>query len=235
MSKSRGNVIAPDDEVAKWGTDSFRAYLMFLGPWDEGGPFDPSGINGVFRWLSRAWNVVTGGIATADLPDAPETRELRRWTHHTIARVTDDIARFRFNTMIAALMEFTNHLTRLRESGATVDAAAWREAIEAFVLLLAPGVPHIAEELWERVGMPYSVHTQAWPSFDASLAAAEEVEIAVQVNGKVRDRLRLPAGAPEDAARAAAMASASVRAHVEGKEIARVIYVPDRLLNIVVK
>ena len=235
MSKSRGNVIAPDGEVEKWGADTFRAYLMFLGPWDGGGPYDASGISGVYRWLSRVWNVVTGDMRTGAHPDAPETRELRRWTHKTIAKVTDDIANFHFNTMLAALMEFTNHMTRLRESGAEVDAAAWREAQESMALILAPSVPHIAEELWERLGMPYSVHTQTWPAFDAALAADDAVEIAVQVNGKLRDRLTLSVDAPEDAARAKAMASASVAQHVEGKEIVRVIYVPNRLLNFVVK
>jgi leucyl-tRNA synthetase len=235
MSKSRGNVIAPDDQVSRWGADTFRAYLMFLGPWDLGGPYDPSGISGVHRWLNRAWNVATGGVETAALPDAPETRELRRWTHKTIAKVTDDIAGFRWNTMVAALMEFTNHLTKRRESGEAIDEDAWGEAIETMALLLAPSAPHIAEEIWSRLGKPYSVHTQSWPKADASLAAAEQVEIAVQVNGKVRDRLQLAPDASEDDAKAAAMASASVAAHVEGKQVARVIYVPNRLLNIVVK
>jgi leucyl-tRNA synthetase len=235
MSKSRGNVIAPDDQVQRWGADTFRCYLMFLGPWDQGGPYDPSGISGVHRWLNRVWNVVTGGAVTADLPDAPETRDLRRWTHRTIERVTHDIENFRFNTMIAALMELTNELTRIRESGTTVNAAAWREALRSLVLMLAPPAPHIAEELWQRLDEPYSVHTQSWPSFDAALAAQDEVEIAVQVNGKLRERLALPVDAPEDAARDRALASDRVAPHLAGKEIVRIIYVPNRLLNIVVK
>jgi leucyl-tRNA synthetase len=235
MSKSRGNVDAPDDQVARWGADAFRAYLMFLGPWDQGGPYDPSGISGVYRWLSRSWNVATGGTATGAHADALGTRELRRWTHKTIARVTRDIESFGFNTMVAALMEFTNYLTKVRESGEEVDAAAWSEAIETMALLMAPSVPHIAEEIWARAGKPYSVHTQSWPAADASLAADDAVEIAVQVNGKVRERLLLPPGAAEGVARERAMASASVRSHVEGKEVVRVIYVPDRLLNLIVK
>jgi leucyl-tRNA synthetase len=239
MSKSRGNVIAPDDQVEKWGADTFRAYLMFLGPWDQGGPYDPSGITGVSRWLHRAWNVVTGASPRSDAaaqPAAPAgtTRDLRRITHRTIAKVTDDIEAFRFNTMLSALMELTNHMTRLRESGAAVDPEAWDEARRSLVLMMAPATPHIAEELWERLGQPYSVHTQAWPASDASLAQADEVEVAVQVNGKVRDRLMLPVDAPEAVARDRAMASPSVAAHVAGKQIVRVIYVPDRLVNIVV-
>jgi leucyl-tRNA synthetase len=235
MSKSRGNVVAPDDQVEKWGADTFRGHLMFLGPWDQGGPYDPSGINGVYRWLNRVWNAVLGEIETASKPDAPETRELRRWTHRTIAKVTEDIADFRFNTMIAAMMEFTNHLTRLRESGATVDAAAWDEARTSFALLLAPAVPHIAEELWQRLGKPYSVHTQPWPSYDAALTVEDEVEVAVQVNGKLRARLTLSTDAPEATAKERALADPSVAMHVAGKDVVRVIYVPNRLLNIVVK
>ncbi len=235
MSKSRGNVTAPDGEVEKWGADTFRAYLMFLGPWDGGGPYDASGISGVYRWLSRVWNVVTGEMRTGAHAETSETRELRRWTHKTIAKVTDDIAGFHFNTMLSALMEFTNHLTRLRETGAEVDADAWREAQQSLALILAPSVPHIAEELWQRLGQPYSVHTQTWPPFDAALAADDAVEIAVQVNGKVRARLTLPVDAPEAAARERAMASTAVASHVAGKQIVRVIYVPNRLLNIVVK
>jgi len=235
MSKSRGNVVAPDDQIGRWGVDTFRAYLMFLGPWDEGGPYDPSGISGVYRWLTRVWNVVANETPTSSKRDAPETRELRRWTHRTLQRVTDDIERFRFNTMIAALMEYTNYLTKLRESNAVPDAEAWAEAMRSVVLTLAPAVPHIAEELWQRIGGEYSVHTQTWPAYDASLAALDEVEIAVQVNGKVRDRVTLPTDAPEDVAREGALASERVRPHVEGKEIVRVIYVPNRLLNVVVK
>jgi leucyl-tRNA synthetase len=235
MSKSRGNVVAPDDEVARWGADTFRAYLMFLGPWDQGGPYDASGISGVYRWLSRVWNVATASVVAGDHAGTPTTRGLRRWTHKTITRVTEDFESFSFNTIIAALMEFTNELTKRRESGEEQDAAAWAEAIESLTLLMAPITPHIAEEIWERAGKPYSVHQQSWPRADASLAADEEVEIAVQVNGKVRDRLLLPPDASEDEAKARAMASAAVSGHVEGKEIARVIYVPNRLLNIVVK
>jgi len=133
------------------------------------------------------------------------------------------------------MMEFTNHMTRLRESGAAVDADAWDEARASLVLLLAPSAPHVAEELWQRLGKPYSVHTQPWPSFDPALTVEAEVEVAVQVNGKLRGRLMLPTGAPETEARERALADAAVRPHVEGKEIVRVIYVPDRLLNIVVK
>jgi|CXWL01.1.fsa_nt_gi leucyl-tRNA synthetase len=235
MSKSRGNVIAPDSQVERWGADTFRAYLMFLGPWDQGGPYDASGISGPHRWLNRAWSAVMGDVRTTAQPDTSETRDLRRWTHKTIKKVTEDIEGFRFNTMIAALMEFTNELTRLRESGVEVDADAWREAVESLALLMAPSTPHIAEEMWERLGKPYSVHTQSWPAYDATLARADEVEVAVQVNGKVRDRILLPLDAGEATARELAMQSESVTQHIGGIDIARVIYVPNRLVNIILK
>jgi leucyl-tRNA synthetase len=235
MSKSRGNVVAPDEEVARWGADTFRAYLMFLGPWDQGGPYDASGISGVHRWLNRVWNIATATVPTARRTADPSTRALRRWTHKTVARVTEDFETFSFNTAIAALMEFTNELTKRRESGDAQDEDAWAEAIEVLTLLTAPIAPHITEEIWERRGKPYSVHLQSWPKADPMLAADDEVEIAVQVNGKLRDRLLLPPDASEDQALERAKASPQVSAHVEGKEIARVIYVPNRLLNIVVK
>ncbi len=233
MSKSRGNVIAPDEQVQKYGADTVRAYLMFLGPWDEGGPFDLSGISGIHRWLNRVWDLVQEPVATASLPHAPATRELRHQTHRTIRKVTDDIERFRFNTMLAALMEYTNYLARARDAG-PVDAAAWTEAIEKLLLMLAPTAPHLAEEFWARTGRPYSIHTQTWPSWDPALVAEETVTLVVQVNGKVRDRLTVPASISEAEAREAATASEKVRPYVEGKIVGKVIYVPGRLVSIVV-
>ena len=211
---------------------------MFLGPWDQGGPYDADR-----HRRRRALAATASGPSSparradsADAADDAATRELRRWTHKTIRKVTEDIEDFRFNTMIAALMEFTNDLSRVRESRAAVDAAAWREAIESLVLMMAPPAPHIAEELWERLGK----HVQRPPAVVADLRRRrsprdETVEIAVQVNGKVRDRITLPLDAPEDAARTAALAAPGVKSHTSGKEIARVIYVPNRLLNLIVK
>ncbi|MBM3140420.1 MAG: leucine--tRNA ligase [Chloroflexi bacterium] len=234
MSKSRGNVVAPDAQVAQWGADTFRAYLMFLGPWDQGGPYDVEGIVGVHRWLNRVWNAVTDPPALRALPDAGETRELRRLVHETGLRVTRDLEGFQFNTMIAALMELTNHLQRLRDAG-EADEAAWREAVERLVLMLAPPCPHVAEELWERVGGAYSVHQQAWPAFDETQARRATVQIAVQVNGRVRGHVEVAADADEAAARAAAEADPRVQERISGRQVARVVYVPGRLLNIVVQ
>ena len=231
MSKSRGNVVAPDQQVNRYGADAFRCYLMFLGPWDQGGPYDDSGFSGLSRWLHRAWTIATE--ATPATNDAESARALRSLTHRTIQRVTEDIEKFRFNTMLAALMEYTNGLARLRDAG-TVDGAAWTEAIESLILMLAPAAPHIAEELWERTGHGYSVHTQAWPRWDARYTAVEAVTIVVQVNGKLRDRIQVPTGLSEAQAMAQAMASAKVRPFLDGKPVRRAIYVPDKLLNIVI-
>ncbi len=258
MSKSRGNVVAPDEQVAHYGADAFRAYLMFLGPWEDGGPFELSGINGIVRWLNRVWSLVTEPPAprptaahpaptsaqakpTAAHPEPPTTSarpepvegaEIRRWTHRTVKKAGEDIERFRFNTMLAALMEFTNFLAKIRESGA-VDRDAWDEAIRSLVLMMAPSTPHLAEELWGRIGGAYSVHQQAWPAYDAALVVEEEVTLVVQVNGKVRDRITVPATIDEARAKELALGSERVRAFVEGRPVKAVIYVPGRLVNVV--
>jgi leucyl-tRNA synthetase len=233
MSKSRGNVVAPDEQVNDWGADTFRAYLMFLGPWEQGGPYDVKGIVGVSRWLHRVWNLVVDPPERVAADEA-SAADVRRIAHRTLAKVSDDLPRMRLNTMVAALMELTNGLQRWRDVG-SVDAAAWNEAIELLLLMLAPSAPHLAEELWERSGHAYSVHQQRWPQFDPALAAEDVVEIAVQVNGRVRDRLELPVDADEGAAIEAARALPRVSELLADHEVVRVVYVPGRLLNIVVR
>ncbi len=160
-------------------------------------------------------------------------KTLRHLTHKTIKRATNDIEGFHFNTMISALMEMTNGLYQARDAG-PIDRDAWSEAIESMILMMAPLVPHIAEEMWERTNRQYSVHQQSWPEFDDALAAEDEVTLVVQVNGKVRDRIQVAADITEDAAKELAMASEAVKRHLDGKEPRRVIYVPGRLVNIVV-
>jgi len=233
MSKSRGNVVAPDEWVGRYGADAFRCYLMFIGPWDEGGPFGLEGISGLWRWLNRVWGLVLSEPNKREA-DPSATRELRRATHKTIRKVSEDIERFRFNTMVAALMEFTNTLMKARDAG-PMNGQAWNEAINALLLMLAPAAPHLAEELWARQGRPYSVHQQPWPAYDPELAREEEVTLVVQVNGKVRDRLLVPAGVQEAEARELALGSPRVRAHIDERQIQRVIYVPGKLVNVVVK
>jgi len=235
MSKSRGNVIAPDDLVKRYGADTVRAYLMFGWRWDQGGPWDSQGIEGIVRWLPRVWNLVLDTPPSSPPAGGKEggIADLQRWTHKTIRRVTDDMEAFTFNTIIAGLMEFTNAL--IKAKGTPVyGTEAWEEAVETLLLLLAPCCPHIAEELWARIGRPYSVHQQSWPAFDADLAADEVITLIVQINGKLRARIEAPADITEEAAREAALSDENIRRHIGDKEIRKVIYVPGRLVNIVV-
>ena len=234
MSKSQGNVIAPDNLVEQYGADTVRAYLMFGWRWEQGGPWDSQGIGGVVRWLQRVWNLVSESASQrVGEATAKEVADLRRWTHKTIKRVTDDMEAFAFNTIIAGLMEFTNAL--IKAKGTPVyGTEPWEEAIETLLLLLAPCCPHIAEELWARTGRPYSVHQQSWPQFDAGLAAEEMITLVVQINGKLRARLEAPADISEEAARETALSDPNIQRHVAGREVRKVVYVPGRLVNVVV-
>jgi len=241
MSKSRDNVITPDEYVSELGVDTVRAYLMFVAPWEQGGEWDDSGISGVSRWLNRVWNVVleeysqrAEAVAEDRAGDAKAVRDLQRITHQTMRKVTEDIERLRFNTMIAALMEFTNYLSRVKEAG-NVGDADWRRSIDALLLLLAPAAPHLAEELWQRTGHGYSIHNQSWPVWDKELAKDEEVTLVVQVNGKLRDRIPVSVAITEAEARQIALERQRVKAYLEGKEITNIIYVPGRLINLVAK
>jgi leucyl-tRNA synthetase len=233
MSKSRGNVIAPDDLVERYGADAVRAYLMFGWRWDQGGPWDSNGIEGVVRWLPRVWSLVLEPEESKGTPTDAQIADLRRWTHKTIRRVTDDMEAFTFNTIVAGLMEFTNALAKAKGTP-VYGTAAWTEAIETLLLMLAPCCPHIAEELWEKSGRPYSVHQQSWPAFDADLAADEIITLIVQINGKVRARIEAPADITEEAAREVALADDNIRRHIGEKEVRKFVYVPGRLVNIVV-
>jgi leucyl-tRNA synthetase len=236
ISKSRGNVVNPDDYVANLGADTVRAYLMFLGPWEQGGDWSDSGINGANRWFNRVWNLALDEYRPAGPNDKRSKAEsdLIRIMHQTIKKVTEDIERIRFNTMLAALMEYTNYLQKAKEEGA-VSAAAWQESVKTLLLLLAPTAPHLTEELWQRTGRDYSIHNQAWPEWDEALTAEEEITLVVQVNGKLRDKLAVPVSISEDEAKKLAAEQPKVRAYIEGKETVKVIYVPGKLVNIVVR
>jgi leucyl-tRNA synthetase len=234
MSKSRGNVVSPDELVAEYGADTVRGYLMFGWRWDQGGPWDSQGIQGVYRWLHRIWALVLEPGDGNRNPTEEQIADLQRATHQTIRSVTDDLESFSFNTAIARMMEFTNTLQKARRTP-VYDTPAWHKAVETLLLLLAPSCPHIAEELWERTNRPYSIHEQPWPEFDPELAAEEMITLVVQVNGKLRARLDVPADITEEEAKKAALADENVQRHIEGEEIKRLIYVPGRLVNAVIE
>jgi leucyl-tRNA synthetase len=233
MSKSKNNVITPDEVVAKHGADALRGYECFISDFEAAVPWSTDGVPGIRRWLDRVWRIVLGGEAEGEPAGEFSERQLRRVAHQTIQRVEHDIADFKFNTMVAALMEFTNALYKARAAG-LAGTPAWGEAIEALMLLIAPVAPHIAEELWARTGHAYSVHQQRWPVANPELAAEDEMEIVLQVNGKVRDKLTVPVGAGEEQLRGLAMASERVKGHVGDKTIRKVIVVPGKLVNVVV-
>ncbi|MGQ0563039.1 MAG: leucine--tRNA ligase [Gemmatimonadota bacterium] len=225
MSKSRGNVVIPDKYIQQWGADTFRTYLMFLGPYQEGGDFRDQGLQGPYGFLSRLWDTL---MPVDALGAAAPEGEIEQKLHATIRKVTEDIAALQYNTAIAALMEYLNVV---RASGRTAN----RAEVEPLVPLIAPFAPHLAEELWQHLGHGSSIFEGAnWPGYDAAKAVADVVEFIVQVNGRVRGRMPMPRGISEDAARAAALADENVRKFVDGAQVRKVIFVPDRLINLVV-
>jgi leucyl-tRNA synthetase len=231
MSKSRGNVINPDVYVLEMGADTVRAYLMFVAPWEQGGEWNDSGISGISRWLNRLWKLVLEDYKAGS---GDGSKELQRITHQTIKKVSHDLEKMRFNTMISALMEYTNHLNQVREAG-SVSQADWKESIEILLLLLAPTTPHLTEELWQLSGNKYSIHNRQWPVWDEKLVADEQFTLVVQINGKMRDRLSVPTSISEAEVREAVMARQKVHSYLDGKQVIRVIYIPGRLINLVVK
>ena len=219
MSKSRGNVVVPDTYIQQWGADTFRMYLMFLGPFQDGGDFRDEGIVGIRRFLEKVW-------ALAHERGTKSSALAEQKLHRTIRKVTADTEALQYNTAIAAMMEYVNEL---RESGART-----RELVEPLVIMLAPYAPHIAEELWEVMGDKTSVFEARWPSYDERLASAGDVEIAVQVNGKLRSRLTVPRGMAEKDVLARVLADEAVKKFVDGQKVKKVIFVQDRLVNLVV-
>jgi len=233
MSKSRGNVIDPDKQVATYGADTVRAYLMFGYRWSEGGPWGAENIQGAVRWLNRVWNLVLE-TADANTQASPEAEaDLRRKLHQTIRQVSDDLNGFEFNTVVSALMELTNALTAARDSG-QAGSPAFKEAVDGLLRMMAPVTPHLAEELWARLGLPYSIHQQSWPKFDAEAAKEDEITLVIQINGKVRERMVVSAHIQEEAAKEKALANPTVQEYLAGKPPRKVIFVPGRLVNIVV-
>jgi leucyl-tRNA synthetase len=251
MSKSRGNVVNPDDYVAQFGADTVRVFLMFLGPWYGGGPWNTQGIQGPWRFLNSVWDLAAetaegppqppnAGESPADAAGSPPALgglggaddELRRLMHKTTKIVTERYEGFQYNTTISELMSYRNELQKLRGK---VAPALWREAIERLLLLLAPAAPHLTEELWHRLGHDQSIHLQPWPTWDEALTVETEVPLVVQVNGKVRDQFPVRPGLTEEEARPLVLARPKIREQIDGRQIVKWIYVPNRLVNLVVK
>ncbi|MGE0552936.1 MAG: leucine--tRNA ligase [Gemmatimonadales bacterium] len=225
MSKSKGNVVNPDEYVTRWGADTFRLYLMFLGPFEEGGDFRDAGIAGPRRFLDRLWDLVSQCERRTLTGEEIHRDILVKW-HQTKKKVTGDIETLGYNTAIAALMELLN---AMRDSN-----CAERQIVKDMVVMLAPFAPHFAEECWERLGYPTSVFDADWPTWDEKLTIESVIDLVVQINGKTRGTVRLPRGAAQDQAAARAQADETVARHLDGRPIRKIIYVPDRLINFVV-
>jgi leucyl-tRNA synthetase len=250
MSKSLGNVVPPDELIGRYGADTERLYTLFSGPPDRDAEWNDTAVEGSHRFLNRVWNLtlewpfdtsaseaVCTELACDGLPD--KVNELHRKTHQTIRKVTADFEAFHFNTAVAATMELVNSTRSFIDSlggrdATRVECAAVSEAVGNLVLLLAPMVPHIAEELWERNGGEGSVFERSWPTFDELAAAEDVVTVAVQINGKLRGEVDVERGASQDEVLELAMADEHIQKHVEGKTVRKVIHVPDRILNLVV-
>jgi leucyl-tRNA synthetase len=232
MSKSRGNVVDPDEQVRLYGADTVRAYLMFGYRWQDGGPWDPGNIQGSHRWLGRTWTTfLEEGEKGSPAPEMDKA--MRRKVHQTLKSVTRDYEDFEFNTVISALMELMNGLVAYKEKGGW-GTPVWEEAVDIYLRMMAPGTPHIAEELWARLGKPYSIHQQPWPVVDESATIEDEYELVIQVNGKIREKIQVPIGISEDKAKALALQQENVSRFLEGVQPKKVVFVPGRLINFVV-
>jgi leucyl-tRNA synthetase len=232
MSKSRGNVVTPDEVIARYGADILRIYLLFMAPFDHNVNWDEEGITGAQRFLQRVWRVAlepsqVGGGPIEGLPE----KALQRVMHKTIRRVSEDLEAFKFNTAIATLMEYANILWSLRDSGG--DSPAYQKAVEVLIRLLAPVAPYIVEEIWARQGNSTSIHRQSWPDYDPALTIDETVTLVIQVDGKVRDRILVPAGISDQEAQTQAMGSSRVQEALKHQPPKKAIVVPDRLVNLV--
>jgi leucyl-tRNA synthetase len=224
MSKSRGNVVVPDEYIARWGADTFRMYLMFLGPFEVGGDFREDGISGPRRFLEKVWNFVGSACREGEGQEVHHNVLVK--LHQTKKRVTEGLEELRYNTSIAALMELMNAI----RADNVCDKGIARE----LVIMLAPFVPHFAEECWERLGHTESVFEARWPAWDEGLVVEDRVEVVVQVNGKTRSKVSVERDAEEETVVAAAMRDVGVQRFVEGKGVRKRVYVANRLLNLVV-
>ena len=226
MSKSRGNVVAPDPLVKEYGADTVRLFLSFMGPYDQGGPWSSKGMMGLYRFLKKVWQLSQEKIGSKTSP------ELSIKLHQTIKKVTEDLDGLKFNTAVAAMMEFSNAWMSGPKAGGLT-----KQDTGVFLRLLAPFAPHITEELWvEALKNKFSIHTQPWPKYDPKLAREEKVEIVIQVNGKLRDRLEVERKKAEERSKIEKLAKESekVQKYLKSKKIKKTIFVPGKLINFVI-
>jgi leucyl-tRNA synthetase len=235
MSKSRGNVEAPDKYIAKYGADTVRCYMMFIGPFDAGGSFKAENLEGIWRFLNRFWSLVND--TWTEHPATVETKEsqvIERLRHKTIKRITEDLSSFRFNTALAAMMEYNNTLIKQQRSD-VARSTAYHQALETMIQLLAPFAPHITEELWHLTGHTDSVHSTVWPAFDEAMTQDITFTLVIQVNGKVRERIEVSSAISEAEVRELAVNNDKVATFIGENTIQKMIYIPGRLVNIVVR
>jgi leucyl-tRNA synthetase len=225
-------VVAPDELVARYGADTVRAYLMFFARWDMGAPWNSSGIEGAARWVRRLW-VLFAEPPKQGMPSEDLLKHLRRKVHQTLERVTHDYDEFEFNTIISSLMELLNEMYKAVDGGAA-GSKEWDEAVGIYLRMMAPAVPHVAEELWARSGKPYSIHQQPWPKVDLKAIVEEFITLVIQVNGKIRDKINVPINYDESQVKEAALSCEPVQRHLAGQAPKKVIVVPGKLINIVV-
>ena len=231
MSKSRGNVVDPDEQVRLYGADTVRAYLMFGYRWQDGGPWDPGNIQGSYRWLGRVWSTFLEKGSQKPI-DQENERAIRRKVHQTLQSVTRDFEQFEFNTVVSALMTLLNDMVAFKEIGGW-GSSVWNEAVDIYLRMMAPVTPHIAEELWSRLGKPYSIHQSDWPNVDENAVKEEAIELAVQINGKVKHKIVVPVDVSEEMAKELAVKNDVISKLLGDKPPKKVIYVPGRLVNIV--
>jgi len=227
MSKSRGNVVNPDDVVGLYGADSMRLFEMFMGPLEDVKPWSTKGVEGVYRFLNRVWRLFIGenGTLDASIANIQPSSDFDRLYHKTVKKVGEDIESLRFNTAIAQMMIFVNEATKMEQRP--------RSLMENLVLLLAPFAPHIAEELWQKLGHPDSLAYEPWPRFDPAKVIDDTVEVVLQINGKVRSRVQVPLNTTEKELENLALKDENMRRYMDGKRIAKTIIVKNKLVNLV--
>ena len=229
----RNNPLNPQPLVEKYGTDSVRAYLMFLGPWDRGGDWSDSGINGIYRWLNRIWEMMTTKYHEKEVIDL-DSKNLSQISNQTTKDILNGMRNFRFNTSIATLMEYSNNLSKIKKNG-TVSNSDWLDACKRLLIHLSPICPHISEEIWNIMGNKNSIHLQSNPSYNEELIEKSTYILIIQVNGKLRDQVELEKNTSKEEIKKYLNNSEKIKKHIAGKKIVKEIYIENKLMNLVVK